>query len=171
MAAAMLILLVGPKGSGKSHIGRLIETHLGAPFVHVEPWWMAYHAECAAAGRKPTIAGGIEYVHPRIAAVLAAHRRIVVETTGASREILDGLLALVPEGARLVVRVRAPLEVCLARVASRDQANQIPMDADGIREVHVLSEALDIPADLELVNVGLSDEQLLAALAPLAGVS
>jgi len=166
-----LILLVGPKGAGKSHIGRLIETHFGVPFVHVEPWWMAYHAACAAAGRTPTIAEGMIHVHPHVAGALAEHGRIVVETTGASRDILEGLLALAPEPARLVVRVTAPLDVCLGRVAARDQANQIPMEADGIRQVHALSEALEIHADLVLANAGLSDEAILAVLAPLIGVS
>jgi shikimate kinase len=33
----MFIVLVGPKGSGKSHIGRTLERELGVLFFHVEP--------------------------------------------------------------------------------------------------------------------------------------
>lgn len=67
----MFILLVGPKGSGKSHIGRIIERRLGVHFFHVEPLWMAYHAQCKSLGRKPTVAEGIRAVHPKIAEALS----------------------------------------------------------------------------------------------------
>lgn len=36
-ARPMIFVLVGPKGSGKSHIGDLISRKLGIPFLRVEP--------------------------------------------------------------------------------------------------------------------------------------
>jgi shikimate kinase len=60
----MLVLLVGPKGSGKSHIGRILEQQLGVSFFHVEPLWMSYYAECQASGRQPVITEGIAKVLP-----------------------------------------------------------------------------------------------------------
>jgi chloramphenicol 3-O-phosphotransferase len=158
----MFIVLVGPKGSGKSHIGRILEHALGVEFFHVEPLWLAYYAECAAAGREPIIAEGLERVLPKIRAALQESEHLCVETTGASREILDALLTLVPRVSTLVVRVTAPLETCLDRIAVRDATDHIPMDAEGIRNVHRLSVAADLQPDLELYNVTLSPAEITA---------
>jgi dephospho-CoA kinase len=130
----MLIVLVGPKGSGKSHVGRVLERRLGVHFFHVEPLWMAYYAACRAAGREPAIPEGIAAVHPRIAAALAAHRDVCVETTGASPEILHALLELAPPAATRVVRVTAPLDRCLERIVTRDQTPNVTLRNDALDE-------------------------------------
>jgi shikimate kinase len=161
----MLVLLVGPKGSGKSHIGRVLERRLGIHFFHVEPLWMDYHTECAAAGRAPSIAEGVNLIHPRIRQALAAHAHVCVETTGASAEIYDGLTSLVPEGEALVVRITAPLEVCLERIASRDQAHQIQLDIESIERVYDLSHRAAVDAALVLENCELSETEIVSSVA------
>jgi shikimate kinase len=158
----MFVLLVGPKGSGKSHIGRILERSLGVLFFHVEPLWMDYYAECKAAGRQPSIPEGITKVHPRIADALRTHQHVCVETTGASPEILNGLLSLKHSSKTLVVRVFAPLEVCLERIAARDQTHQIPMDAESIRKVYALSTSAALEPELTLENVALSEAEIVA---------
>jgi cytidylate kinase len=158
----VLILLVGPKGSGKSHIGRTLEARLGVNFFHVEPLWLAYYADCKAAGRAPVIAEGIASVHPSIAGALDRHRHVCVETTGASPEILGALLSLRPRPEILVARVQAPLELCLERIARRDQTHQIPMEMEAVRRVHALSESLALDPDLTLNNLRLSQPEIEA---------
>ncbi len=158
----MLILLVGPKGSGKSHIGRMLERQLGVHFFHVEPLWMSYYAECRAAGREPSIAEGIARVHPRIVDALGTHEHVCVETTGAAAEILGDLLSLAQPSKTLVARVAAPLELCLERIAARDQSNQIPMDIETIRKVYALSNAVQLQADLTLPNERLGEAEIVS---------
>ena len=158
----MLVLLVGPKGSGKSHAGRLLQARLGVHFFHVEPLWMGYHAECRSAGREPVISDGIARVHPQIAQALREHGDVCVETTGASTEILQSLLSLASPSQRLVVRLRAPLDVCMTRIASREPTHQISMDEETIRKAHALSEALQLSPDITIENTFLTDAQLLA---------
>lgn len=160
----MLIILVGPKGSGKSHIGRILERRLGVRFVHVEPLWMEYYAECRSGGREPVIAEGIASVHPVIARALSEGGNVCVETTGASSEILNDLLALAPTSERLVIRVAVPLQLCLERIAARDQTEQIPMDAASIRTVYDLSIAAAIKTDLLLDNRSLSEEEIVESV-------
>jgi len=159
----MLILLVGPKGSGKSHVGRLLESRLGVRFFHVEPLWLAYHDECARTGRDGRIAEGVRRIHPAIAEALETHRHVSVETTGASAEILDDLLSFRASHPVLLARLRAPLPVCLARIAARDPSHQIAMDEAGIRRVHELSDALDLDFDIVLDTAALGDEEILEA--------
>ena len=156
----MLIVLVGPKGSGKSHIGRYLERAFGVRFVNVEPLWMQYYARCERAGRPPDIVEGIGRVHPRIARALRENAPVCVETTGASPEILAALLALAPPPKRIVVRVVAPLELCLERIASRDPTHQIPVDPAIAKQLFRMSVSVPIDADLTLQNVDLSDAAL-----------
>src|SRR5262245_3450200 len=118
----MFILLVGPKGSGKSHIGRVLERHLGVRFLQVELLWRAYLSECREAGRLPVIPEAIARIHPEIRNSLREHGSLCVETTGASQEILDGLMKLCPREKMIVVRISAPVELCLQRAEARDQS-------------------------------------------------
>jgi predicted kinase len=157
----LLILLVGPKGSGKSHIGRALERNLGVRFFHVEPLWMSHHAECQAFGRAPVIAEGIAKVHPRVREALRTYEHVCVESTGASPEILQDLLSLAPPSKRLIARVSAPLDLCLERIAARDPTHQIPLDVESIRKIYALSTAAQVQADLAIENVQLSEPEIL----------
>ena len=123
---------------------------------------MQYHAECKASSREPSIAEGIARVHPRIAEALQEHEHVCVETTGASREILDDLLSI-QASQTLVARVAAPLDLCLQRIAARDQENQIPMDVEMIHKVYALSVAAPLQADLTLENTALSEADVVSA--------
>jgi shikimate kinase len=157
-ARNVFVVLVGPKGSGKSHIGRILERRLGVLFFHVEPLWMTYYAECRASGRQPSIAEAIPRVHREIAGALLTNRHVCVETTGASPEILNDLLSLHPPSRTLVVKVLAPLEQCLARIAARDQTTQIPMDAESIREVYAAAVSATFTSAITLENTALCEE-------------
>ena len=157
----MLILLIGPKGSGKSHIGRLLEAANGIHFFHVEPYWMRYHADCATDGRKGSIAEGIERVHPAIVNALQLHKHVCVETTGASPEILEDLLSLGELVPILLVKVEAPLSVCLERIVSRNATNQIPVEEETIRQIYELSLAVELPFDITIENTSLSESEIL----------
>lgn len=127
----------------------------------MEPLWKAYFERCASSGIPPDIGVGIGEVHPVIRRALAEFRHVAVETTGASQPILADLLNLAPRDQTLIVRVEAPLELCLARIASRDAAAHIPADEATIRRVHALSEAVDIAPDIEISNVDVSEHVLL----------
>jgi shikimate kinase/limonene-1,2-epoxide hydrolase len=157
----MLIILVGPKGSGKSHIGRVLEKHLGVFFFHVEPLWMRYYSERQASGRQPVISEGIARVHPQIVDALRDHKHVCVETTGASAEILKDLLSLNPSRT-VVARVSAPLELCRERIANRDPTHQIPMDGESLRKVYTLSQSSQLDPHLTLENVQLTEAEIVS---------
>lgn len=163
----MFIVLVGPKGSGKSHVGRVLQARLGVHFVDVEPIWLAYHAECRDAGTQPVLAEGIARVRPVLARALAEHAHASVETTGASPEILDALLGQVPRRQTILARLTAPLDLCLQRIATRDPTHQIPVSTDRVRQVHALSEAAAVDPDLRLDNRGLTDDEIVDRFRPL----
>lgn len=162
----MLILLVGPKGAGKTYIGRLLASAREVHFLHVEPLWMEYHAECDHLGRPRSILEGIRRVRPAIDIALQAHKRVCIETTGASSEIFHDLVAAGAPSGVVLVKVHAPLRTCLERIETRDPTHQIPMDFDTVRTVYELSSAHSCQFDLVLENVTMSDAAILEAFAP-----
>lgn len=162
----MLIILVGPRGSGKSHIGRVLEREFGVRFFEVEPLWMAYLSECREAGREQVVPEGIARIHPEIRQALAEHGRLCVETTGAAQEILDDLVGLRPRAKVIVAKISAPPELCLQRLNAGNSSRKIPMDAEEIRKVNAMSEAAQVDADLHVTNEALGDEEIVAAFQP-----
>ena len=165
----MLILLIGPKGSGKSYVGRLLESALKVRFLHVEPLWMEYYADCERESRARSITEGIKTVRPAIVAALREHDHVCVETTGASPEILDDLISLGTAAGVLLVRIHAPLTTCLARIATRDTTHQILMDTEAIKQVYALSSKVTARFAVTLENVSLTDHEILEAFAPFLG--
>lgn len=166
----MLVLLIGPKGSGKTHVGRVLERRLGVHFFHVEVHWLAYHQACREAGRRPQIGEGVARIHPLIAQALRQHEHVCVETTGASEQIVSDLIAMAAGGRALKVRLRASMASCLRRIESRDGSQQIPVEPQHIRAIHLISEAGAIEHDLLLDNEGLTDDEIVRAIGPrLAG--
>ncbi|HYF50108.1 MAG TPA: AAA family ATPase [Planctomycetota bacterium] len=162
----MIIVLIGAKGSGKTHIGRVLESKLGIHYVNVEPLWMAYHASCTAAGVTPSTRDGITHVHPAIDDALHQYAIVCVDTTGASQPILDALLSLSQKSRLLRVRVDAPLDMCLDRIKRRDTSGQIPCDESVVRKVHELSTALPLSYDLTVENTNFSDDDIAARFRP-----
>ena len=122
---------------------------------------MAFHEECREANVEPEISEGIRRIHPLIESALVTYDAVCVETTGASREILDDLLSFEDRTTLMLVGVRAPLDVCLERIASRDQSEQIPLSEPEIRRVYDLSSAHDIPLDLVIDNTNLTDKDIV----------
>lgn len=159
----MLIVLIGPKGAGKSYVGRLLQSAGKAHFLHVEPLWMAYYAECDRLGRARSIPDGINAVRPVIISALQQHRHVCVETTGGSRDILDDLLNAGAAAGVLVVRINAPLKTCLNRIEARDPTHQIPVPSDTIQEIYELNRNSKEPVALTLENVSMSDADILAS--------
>jgi shikimate kinase len=159
----MLILLVGPKAAGKSHVGRVLADACGVEFVHVESIWLKWDRECRRGGVEPSIEGGLARVKEEVARALTRHPHVSVETTGASEPILAGLLALVPPEDLLLVRVWAGLETCLARFRARDSSDHLPTDEEVVRRVHALAREVSLSWNVELVNEGLSREEIVEA--------
>jgi hypothetical protein len=135
----------------------VLERRFGVHFFHVEALWMAYYAQCKAMVERRVSRKGSGSFTRKIQEALTTHGPVCVETTRASPEILSDLLSLAPAENRLVVRLLAPLELCL----QRDQTRQIPMDVEDIKKVYQLSTAAENDADLVLENAALAEEDIM----------
>lgn len=93
------------------------------------------------------------------------HGHLSVDTTGASAEILHDLLGIEPRPRILIVRVSAPLPLCLERIARREGTNHLPVVEETVRKVHALSESLRLPFDVSIRNDGPTDDDIVSLLA------
>ncbi|MDP3868083.1 AAA family ATPase [Phenylobacterium sp.] len=170
-AKTTVIVLVGPKGAGKSTIGRRLEAGLGALFVDVE----------AISKRVLTEMGGVideAYARRVFAGTVAelerlseAHPVLTIETTGASEATGDFLAELRSRFHVVFVRVRASQPTCLARIRSRDQTAHVAVSPAMVAEMHRRSDALQLDVALEIENEDGADlDGIVSALRPLLAV-
>ncbi|MHC4956018.1 MAG: AAA family ATPase [Planctomycetota bacterium] len=138
-----ILALIGPKGAGKTYLGRLLEERLGVVFVDVEAVFRALPDP----GR---VGEGYDEVARQIAEHLHDAQAVSLELTGAAPEakaLLDHLETL---AVLRKVRVLAPLDLCLERIAGRDAGVHLPTSEDVVERVHAISSALELDFDLTI---------------------
>ena len=148
-----VIILVGPKGSGKSFIGSLIDKELGIPFLRVEPIFLANMRRSRATG-DALDAEGYHQVAAAIDRALTGEKCLVIESTGAADAFSDFFLALRARYEVLLVSIKAPPDICLERVHSRDQSTHIAVSDDRVSEINQRAVQVRLPWNLEIDNSG-----------------
>ena len=159
----MLVLLVGPKGSGKTHIGRILEKHFGIHFFEAEKHWIEFTGKYPNCDKQAFLSDGISFVNSRLLESIGHHQKVSIETTGASQEILDSLLSHMDPNNDVIIRIRAPLDLCLKRIKSRSQTHHLKVDDSVVRAAYELSTTLDLDSNIQIENVD-ADEATLVQL-------
>jgi shikimate kinase len=80
--AKILYILIGPKGSGKTYIGKRVHRYTDIHFLRVEPIWLAL-----AEGED-----GWQKVEKTIDDLFQSHEKVMIESLGAG-EGFKGMLA------------------------------------------------------------------------------
>ncbi len=138
-ARGQLLLLMGPEGSGKTTLGRMLEQRLGAHFVHID----------------------------ELAPNEATHELLVVECNGTSFES-DCFATLRERYEVLYVRVHAEHATCSARIAERARTSHEQLAPEQTARSYERSSSLSLPWDLELDNdAGLDARSVADAVRPL----
>jgi predicted ABC-type ATPase len=168
MSSMDIIVVVGPKGSGKTTIGTWIAQDLeGGTFLEVE----MIAKEIIASGESWTkehtqlLYDEIFNQVGRIAASTSTSWKesssspcpfLVYETTGAAQSETQNLLDRLEEAGHTLhmVRVRASTVTCGLRINGRDASRQVTCSQEMIENIHQLTEALEWPWHLELDNDG-----------------
>jgi shikimate kinase len=145
-----IILLVGPKGAGKSTLGEALARALPIAFLRVEPLYLDVM-------RTHTHVDGVELERRGFDAIrhaiddLARHNPIVCfESTGTARVFFGFLHQLRERYAVYLVRVTAPASICLERVRSRSSSNHIPVSDERVQEINRIAAAVALDWHLEL---------------------
>jgi shikimate kinase len=152
-ASRNVLVLVGPKGSGKTYIGSLVERELGVYFLRVEPIFLQNIRSSRLTGTALDEEGYLK-VLAEMDSVLTREPGIIIESTGASDAFPAFLHALRSRYEVTLVSIRTPLERCLERVRSRDQTMHIPVSDDRVAEINERAAVVRLPWDLEIDNSG-----------------
>jgi len=144
-----VLVLVGPKGSGKTHIGTLLQRRAGVTFLRVEPIFLEVMKDGG-----DFEARGFERVAAAVEQEFAKTDVVTMESTGASEHSGRLLDTLRSRHRVLLVAVRAPLDICRERVRTRDSADHIAVSDDRVDEVNRRAALVSLPWDLEIDNSG-----------------
>jgi shikimate kinase len=146
-------ILIGPKGSGKSHIGKLLEQNLCIKFLQVEPLAIA-HIEQFGMPEGGLKRDGFDLEEAAIHEILAKDDCVIFEATGSSvyfASVLDNL------GSRYVlklIRLVCPLDVCFERVKRRSSEGQHFVPDEKVKTINEKAAAVELGWDLQIDNSG-----------------
>ena len=153
-----LIMLIGPKGVGKSYIGNVLHMHTDMHFIYVEDIWLNLQPD----------ENGWDKVSDIIDEAFKKHNRVVIESLGAGSEFDQFHLKLAAKYKIKMVRIWADLETCFKRTQLRDDLRQLPIAPDKIRTYNKIADTVKHEWDAEISNdPPLSIKQILDAFARL----
>lgn len=147
-----LYMLIGPKGSGKTHIGMLVDRLTEIKFLRVESIWLTVQPG----------EDGWKKVESAIDAEFAVRDKVMVESLGAGEDFKRYYASLKSKYPVKMIRVYADLDTCLQRVQTRNSADHIPVSDDKVMEYNRIAAAVAYSWDAEIDNNGpTSQEEIL----------
>jgi hypothetical protein len=165
---SLVLLLVGPKGAGKTTIGSMLARRLDVAFLRVEPIYLDVvrrHPGTDAAELEPAGFGAILDALDREA---ANHPVVCLESTATAGFFAEFLRRLRSRHDVRIVRVLAPPRACVARVRGRDATDHIPVSDDRLADINRAAERVELPWDLVLDNSGpLREREIVDAVSAL----
>lgn len=158
-----VFILIGPKGSGKSHVGTIVEKYFGIPFLNVDTLGLENIPKSKLLG-EDLIEEGFHFEEAKIAEILQTEDSVVFENTGSHAYFFVVLSRLRSSYMVKLIRVSAPLDKCRERMAHRDQTKNIPVSSELIQSINERSLKVRLPWDLELDNsVDFSERAIVEA--------
>ncbi|MCI0533472.1 hypothetical protein L0Y49_04610, partial [bacterium] len=153
-------ILMGPKGSGKTYVGTILQQYFGVRFLSVEKIFMQI-SHGRDISNKHFLKEGYDAVLSAIGEVLATLDGVCIESTGAFYYFPQFLKKLRTRYAVKLIRVLAPLPLCLERIQERDEKKHIPMSRTTIEEVYHKSMSLRYRYLLTINNTDLTEREIL----------
>ena len=148
-------MLIGPKGSGKTYIGTLVEENTDIIFLRVENIWLKLnHKE-----------NGWEKVEQEIDLKFKNCNKLMIENLGAGEGFHQFYESLKKKYHIKIIRVFTDLDTCLTRVINRNNANHIPVSDGKVTEYNKIASQVSLDWDIEIDNNGpASDSEILLAI-------
>jgi dephospho-CoA kinase len=153
-----IIILVGPKGCGKTYVGTLLREKTGIYFFRVEDIWLSLKSERLS---DEYITTGFKLVRQNIDVLLRTHSRIIIESTATSGHFFKFLDSLRSEYAVRLVKIVASPRVCSDRIKSRDSSIHVPVSDDILTIINQASLQANLRYDLVIENEDTSDELII----------
>ena len=154
-AQKKLFMLIGPKGSGKTHIGTLVDRHTDIVFLRVEPVWL---------GLQPG-EDGWKKVEAVIDTMFQTNNKVMIESLGAGDGFCGFYAALAEKYPIKMIRVYADLDTCFTRVKNRNSIDHIAVSDDKVEEFNKIAATVTYDWALEINNdPPASDSEIIKAI-------
>lgn len=148
-----LYMLIGPKGSGKTHIGMLVDKQTDISFLHVEPIWLSLKSD----------ENGWLSVEREIDKRFESCDKLMIENLGAGPGFHGFLNSLKIKYKIEIIRVYADLDKCLKRVQNRSNKDHIPVSDSDVEKYNEVASRVTLDWSFEIDNNGpATDAELLA---------
>ncbi len=144
-------VLIGPKGSGKTYIGSLLESQFDIKFLSVEKLGLENIPKSKLTGDE-LIKEGFQHEEAAIDEILKNQNSVSFESTGAHPYLQNILSSLRTKYNVKLVRIYAPLEICYERIKQRNPSLQIPVSDELLKSINENAEKVTFVWDLELDN-------------------
>jgi len=148
-----LHLLIGPKGAGKTYIGKLVERELGIRFLRVEPIWLSL---------QPGHDGWHE-VERRIDEAFTTTDELIIESLGIGNEFIRMQQSLAGRYRLRFVKVTTGLDECLQRVRGRNSHDHIPLSDAQVEAYNDIAAKAVHPWSAKIENGEFATKELILA--------
>lgn len=163
MKEKFIYLLIGPKGSGKSFIGTLMEQYFGIKFVRVEDW-----AKAVKRDREIHDEGYLQEVFESIESgirkTLNTQDKITFESTGLTPYFTQMYNNLSRDFSLVSININADDATCIKRVKERDQSIHIHVSDEQLCTINKQVRANNFKADFTILNQSKTEEKLVQEL-------
>jgi shikimate kinase len=144
-------VLVGPKGSGKTYIGSLLEKEIDLKFLSVEKLGLENTRKSKLTGEKRVEESFYEEER-ELDLILEKRAAASFEATGSS-EYFSAMLGRLRSKYKVrLVRIVSPLETCYRRIKQRDAAAHLPVSEAMIKMINEKAAKVDLDWDLTIDN-------------------
>jgi shikimate kinase len=140
----ILYMLIGPKGSGKTHIGTLVDQHTDIKFLRVEPIWLSLQPG----------EDGWKKVERIIDTTFMMHEKVMIESLGAGEGFRRFHASLAKKYPIKMIRVFADFDICLARVKNSNNIDHIAVFDNKVMDYNKIAATVTYDWALEIDNNG-----------------
>lgn len=159
MNQKQIYIFIGPKGSGKSYLGNLIERELDIKNLNAENIFKSLQS--SGITTEENIIKAYKRIEEEIDSHLITAGGITFETTGIADEFWALYNRLKKKYIVKLISVYAPENLCIERIKQRNNKEHIAVDEASIRQVYLLCCNLEYEANLRVFTVNLNAEKFV----------
>jgi shikimate kinase len=156
-------ILVGPKGSGKTYIGELLQKQHNIPFLYVENIAIKNKGE-RSINDEGYIRDYYNELYESIKQSLEKQNNIVFESTGLTGKYLDLLCLLRKRNNVVIIKIHADLDLCIKRIKERDIRKHVDISYEQIKELNSAISNNEIEFDFEIHNSDEANDEYLSGI-------
>jgi shikimate kinase len=155
-----IIILIGPKGSGKSFIGILFQKVFQIKFIRVENWAKVVKKD-RHIDNENYLKEVFHVIEKGVRESLKQNNAIVFESTGLTVYFDEMLRSLKKYYSLSTIKIIAEKDLCLKRIKTRDQSIHVNVSD---KKVNIINDAVykkNIETEFEIENNNAPKEELL----------